>query len=204
MNKQKTTQHSKIYFILLLTLGLVIILESVWAVNTLKVKEKLSQTPPPIQKIIPSPEVKRGTMEIVLEENQKVVPGKDIKAKLIFNSPDQPVAGVDAILTFDPKAISLVKVSGNSEIFNQIITNTQKQKEGRIKITAYQPKEDNVGTQVLASLTLRLLENKPATLGIEFLGPDVVTDSNLVSQKTQKDILGKVQSLNLVPGEVSR
>jgi hypothetical protein len=48
-------------------------------------------------------------------------------------------------------------------------------------------------------LTLRLLEKQPATLELEFLGPDVVTDSNLVSQKTQKDILGKVQGLKLNP-----
>jgi len=198
MKKQKTAQHSKIYFILLLALGMVIIFESILIINALKFGEKLPQLPV-VKKIIPPVEVKKGAMEIILEENQKVILGKDIRAKIVFNSPEEAIAGVDAILTFDPKLISIVNISENKEIFSQIIVNTQKQKEGRIKITAYSPIKTLVGEQVLGSLALRLLDKQPATLGIEFLGPDVVTDSNLVSQKTQKDILSKVQSLKLIP-----
>lgn len=196
MRNQKTTQPSKVYFILLLTLGIVIIFESISIINTLRLTESLPQLPV-IKKIIPPTETKKGTMEIKLEENQVVVVNKDLKAKLEFNSPEEEIAGVDAILTFDPKAVSIVNISGNNQIFNQIIINTQKQKEGRVKITAYQPKKELRNSQVFAFLTLRLLQNQPATLGIEFLGPDVVTDSNLVSQQTQKDILSKVQSLKL-------
>jgi len=198
MKKQKTAQHSKIYFILLLALGMVIIFESVLVINALGIREKLVQVPM-VKKIIPQPEVKKGTIKVVLEENQKVVPNKDLKAKIVFDSQDEQIGGVDAILNFDPKLISVVNFSGNKEIFDQIIINTQKQKEGRIKITAYSPTKTLVGEQVLGSLTLRLLEKQPATLGIEFLGPDVFTDSNLVSQKTQKDVLSKVQSLKLTP-----
>lgn len=198
MKEQKTTQHSKIYFILLLTLGMVIIFESVLIINTLGLGEKLPSFPV-IKKIIPPVEVKKGTMKIILEENQKVAPNKNLKAKIVFDSPDEQIGGADVILNFDPKAISIVNISGNKEIFGQIIINTQKQKDGRIKITAYSPTKTLVEEQVLGSLTLRLLEKQPATLELEFLGPDVVTDSNLVSQKTQKDILGKVQGLKLNP-----
>jgi hypothetical protein len=198
MKKQKTTQLSKTYFILLLTLGMVIIFESGLIINTLGVREKLTRAPV-VKKMIPQPQFKKGTMKVTLEKNQKVTPNKDVKAIIEFDSPDEAVAGVDAVLTLDPKAISVVNISGNKEIFDQIIINTQKQKEGRIKITAYSPTKTLVGEQVLGSLTLRLLEKQPAILGIEFLGPDVVTDSNLVSQKTQKDILGRVQGLKLNP-----
>jgi len=199
MKKQKTTQHSKVYFILLLVLGLVIIFESVSIINALKSKEKISQIPSVVQKIIPQTEIKKGTIEVILEENQKVIVGKDIKAKVVFDSPQEAVAGADVILTFDPKLISIVNISESKEIFSQIIVNTQKQKEGKITITAYQPTKILSQKQVLAYLTVRVLQNQPATLTVEFLGPDVVTDSNLISQKTQKDLLGKVQSLNLIP-----
>jgi len=197
--KKERKKLSQIYFILLLTLGVVIIFESVIIVNTLRIREALLQVSPPIQKIIPQPEVKKGKMEIVLEENQKIIPSQNLKAKIIFDSQDELVGGVDAILSFDPKAISIVNVSGNKEIFNQIIINTQKQKEGKIRITAYQPKKNLLQEEALAFLTFRLLKKQSAKLELEFMGPDVITDSNLVSQKSQKDILGKVQSLNLIP-----
>lgn len=200
MKKQIKAQYPKIYFVLLLILGIVIIFESVLIVKTLRFREKTPQLQPPIvKKIIPTIEAKKGSMKVLLEENQKVISNKDLKAKIVFDSQDEQIGGVDAILVFDPKAISVVNISGNKEIFEQIIVNTQKQKEGEIKITAYQPKKEIRNAQVLASLTLRLLQNKPASLKIKFLGPDVSTDSNLIAQKTQKDILENTQSINLIP-----
>lgn len=201
MEKQKPT--TKIYFILLLFLGLIIIWESVLIVNNLLIKERSVQLPeaiPTITTVISksTPEAKRGIIKISLEENQQIVPNATIKAKVELISPDEEIGGADVILIFDPRVISLEKITGNNEIFDQIVVNNQKQKEGRVKITAYQPKIEIKETQTLAFVTFRLLENKPTSLGIEFLGPDAVTDSNLVSQKTQKDILGEVQPLTLI------
>jgi len=199
---KKEVLQPKVYLILLIILGIVIIFEAVSIVNTLNTKEKLSQTLPETPKLISQPKVEKGTMKITLEEDQEILPNKNLKARILFNSPQEAIAGVDAILTFDPKLISIVDLSGNKEVFSQIVINNQKQKEGRIKITAYQPTKILLGEQLLASLTFRLLENKPANLEIEFLGPEVATDSNLVSQKTQKDILSKVESLKL--GELTK
>ena len=179
MEKKEKFQLSKVYFIPVLALGLIIIFESISIIDTLKVKEKLSQIPAVTRKIISQPtEVKKGTMGITLEENQKIIPNQNLKAKISFNSPVEEVGGVDVILTFDPKLISIIDISGNKKIFQQIIINTQKQKEGQIKITAYQPLSPLLGERVLAFLTLRLLKNQPTVLEIEFLGADVVTDSN--------------------------
>jgi hypothetical protein len=54
-----------------------------------------------------------------------------------------------------------------------------------------------MGEETLASLTFQLLKETPTSIKIKFLGPEVVTDSNLVSQTTQKDILREVENLNL-------
>lgn len=197
--KKEEKKLSKIYFIILLTLGLVIIFESVTIVNTLKIRESLLQFSPAILKATPQFEIKKGKMEILLEENQKITPHQNLKAKIIFDPQGEPVGGIDAILSFDPKILSIINISPNKEIFSQIIINNQKQKEGRIKITAYQPTKNLTQEEKLASITFRLLQNQSTRLELEFLGTDVVTDSNLVSQKSQKDILGKVTSLNLLP-----
>jgi len=193
-----------LYFILLLILGLVIIFEAVSVANILGIKQRLSQISQ-TSKIIPKPvevrppEIKKGIMKITLEKNQKIIPKTNLYAQIIFNSFQEPIGGIDAILTFDPKLVSVVNITENKEIFGQIIINKQKEKEGVIKITAYQPTKTLQEEQTLALLTLRLLENKPAVLKIDFKGPDVVTDSNLVSQETQKDILRSVQFLSLTP-----
>jgi hypothetical protein len=199
---KKILPFSSLYFILLLGLGLVIIFESIFIVNSLSAigkKTRLSTTGKPPTPLSPQTEIKEGVIKITLKENQKIVPNKDIDAIISFNSPKEAIAGVDVILNFDPKLISFENISENKKIFDQIIVNTQKQKEGRIKITAYQPKSILKGEQVLANLTFKLLEKNQAGIKIEFLGPDVVTDSNLVSQANQKDILGKVESLILIP-----
>jgi len=199
IQEKKEIFQPKLYLILLITLGIVIIFEAVSIVNLLNTKEKLSPTSSGVSKVVSQPEVKKGTMRIILEENQKIIPNQNLKAKIVFDSPTEEIGGADAILTFDPELVSITDLSGNKKIFQQIIINTKKQKEGQIKITAYQPLETLLGEQTLAFLTLRLLKNQPTVLEIEFLGADVVTDSNLVSQKNQRDILGKTQSLNLIP-----
>jgi len=197
-NKQdkKDCLQSKSHLIPLIILGIVVIFEAVFIVNTLNTKEKLSQ-PSETFKTTSQPKVEKETMKIVLEEDQKILLNKNLRARIIFNSPQEAIAGVDAILTFDPKLISIIDLSGNREIFSQIIINDQKQKEGKIKITAYQPSQVLKGEKTLAYLTFKLLEKSPASIEIKFLGPGVVTDSNLVSQTTQKDILTRVENLNL-------
>jgi len=192
----------KVYFLSILVLGLVIIFDIVSLINVLDTQKYLSKSATP-NPVIPTPAKKReiikeeGTIKIILEENQKIVSKKNLNAKIIFNSPHQPIGGMDVILNFDPKIVSVVDISENKKIFRQIITNTQKQKEGEIKITAYQPTGVLMGEETLASLTFQLLKETPTSIKIKFLGPEVVTDSNLVSQTTQKDILREVENLNL-------
>jgi hypothetical protein len=187
-----------IYFLLVVFLGLVIIFEAVSLINVLSVKQKVStsSTYNPVT-YQPEKQTEKGIIKIVLEENQKIIPQKNLKAKIIFNSYDQSVGGVDLILNFNPKLVSVVDVSSNKDIFKQIIVNTQKQKEGEIKITAYQPIKVLKGEQNFAFLTFQVLKESPASIKIKFLGENVVTDSNLVSLLTQKDILTEVEDLDL-------
>jgi len=205
--KKQTKQSRKIlpstiYFLFVLVLGMVIIFETVSLINILSIKQKIptsttSLSPASYQPEIQPEKTKRGLIKIVLEENQKIIPKKNLKAKIIFNSYEEPVGGVDLILTFNPNLISFVDVVGDKDSFEQIIVNIQKQEEGEIKITAYQPKQVLKGEKNLAFLTFKLLENHPTSIKIKFLGPGIVTDSNLVSQITQKDILEEVRDLDL-------
>jgi len=204
MKKQtKEILPSQVYFLVMLLLGLVIIFETISLINVLSLKKYISQSTTPNLPRVISPPVEtqetfnRGSIKLALEENQKVTPKRNLKAKIIFNSYEEPVGGVDLILNFDPNLVSITDIVGNKDIFKQIIINTQKEKEGEIKITAYQPTKILRGEENLGYLTFQLLGNSPTSIKIKFLGLGVVTDSNLVSQTTQKDILREVENLDL-------
>ena len=200
LKKPREISLNKMHFLFMLILGLLIIFEAVSLVNILNVKQKLSTSPKfNLSSLVTQQEKNKegGIIKVVLEENQKVVPKKTLKAKIAFNSYEEPIGGVDIILIFDPKLISIADISGNRNIFKQIIINTQKQKEGEIKITAYQPTQILKGEAILASLSFQLLEKTPTSIAVKFLRPGEIIDSNLVSQTTQKDILEKIENLNL-------
>lgn len=198
MESNKTTPQNKNFFLVLIVLAVVVILEVIVVVAKLK-EEKVSDLPKAVKNVLPTTKSKKGSLEFVLDPGQVIKVGQDVKAQLFFESPEEPIAGVDTILTFDPQLMSVVDITGNKDLFEQLIVNRQEQQTGRLKITAYLPKKTLLGRYILANVVVRLLKNQPAVLDIEFLGPDRVTDSNLVSQKTQLDILGSVFSLKLTP-----
>lgn len=200
--KRAQTDFSFIYFLLVCLLGLVVLGESLIIINL--VSQKPAAPVPesrPLVKVTPSPSktMGGGSMSLVLLDKGEVVVGKDLRAQLIFNSPSTPVGGVDAILTFDPKLIAVKTISPNTNLFVQIPVNRNLEKQGRIKITAYQPKKVLLGSSVLATLTLRLLKNEQGELALEFVGVGNKKDSNLISQTDPQDILKSVMSLSLEP-----
>ncbi len=198
MDNEKTTPQNKNFFLILIILAVVIVLEIIVVISKTR-EEKVSELPKAVKNVIPVAKGKKGSLEFALDSNQVVKAGQNVKAQLFFESPAEPIAGVDVVLTFDPQLISVVDIVGNKDLFEQLIVNHQEQQTGRLKITAYLPKKTLLGKYSLASFTVRPLKDQPAVLDIEFLGPDRITDSNLVSQKTQLDILGSVLSLKLTP-----
>lgn len=190
---------SRFYFSLFLLLGTIIIFELVSLVNKLnltKMFDKLSLDRGSTFSISNS-RTKGGIIKIVLASSQTVIPNRDIKAKIIFNSFQEPISGLDVILSFDPNLISLVDISGNKEIFQEILVNDRT--SGSLKITAYNPLKPLKGEQVLSFLTLRLLKNQTATINLKFEKEGETKDTNLISQITQNDILQEVEPLVLTP-----
>lgn len=193
MNENLIEQKNKLFFILLILLTIFLMGESVLVIYKMKGEET----------IIPSASFDKtqAFLKIDLEKDQLVKLNKNLKAQITLSSTNEAINGADVILRFDPKLISIIDIVGNHDVFKQIIVNQQQQKEGRIKITAYSPLKTIQGKYVLASLTLRLLENRSATLGFEFLGPGQPRDSGLISHKSQQDILQQVYPLILEPGK---
>lgn len=118
------------------------------------------------------------------------------QVKLIFDSGNQSISGLDAILIFDPKIINLETITENKQLFNQIVINKQRQTLGQIRITAYLPKTMLVGRQILADFSYQNLKNQSTQITCQFNKIGDTADSNLLDQsQPPKDLLGEVRPL---------
>jgi hypothetical protein len=186
MNNRKDI--SFIYFIIVCLLAMVVLLESLVLIR--------HGQPVRTANIQPTPTIAKkqlGSMELVsLSETQ---------VKLVFNSPEIPIGGVDAIILFDPKVLKIVNITPIKNLFNQFVTNDTQATTGLIKITAYYPQKQLTGTQIVAILDIQYLKKIPTSLALEFKGAQLPADSNLTSQIDQQDVLGTVKPLMLNPGQ---
>lgn len=203
---QGKKEQNFIYFLLVCLLGLVIIGESLMIIKLLS--QKTINTPPAevVSTVTPTSAPTNqttGTMVMKLVGSSEVVVGKDLKALLVIDSYQTAVAGVDAIISFDPKLISVKTVTQNGDLFPTFMVNKQQEKQGRIKITAINSASPFKGMVELASIDFVLLKNSSAEVGIEFRGVGNTADSNLISAANQTDILSKVTPLVVEP-ELSR
>lgn len=195
---------SFLYFLAICLLALVVMMESVSLLGYFPSRQKLtSVSRPPSEAIVPTqPKRLPGFMSIILAGEQKIIPNKTIKTQLIFASANTPIAGVDAIIRFDPKLVMVEQITPNKKVFDQILINRQQEKEGRIKITAYSPGEISqlIGPMTLAFMDLKLFKNAPTLVELEFEEVGNLGDSNLIPEGFPfEDLLGEVYPLFLEP-----
>ncbi len=190
-------QVIKLNFVFLVILSLVVIVESIYIIYIIGrstpagfLSEKDSG-----EKITKIP---GGKINLILEKGQIVKAGINLNAQLKFST-GEPIVSTDVILEFNPQLIAISRITGNENIFEQILINQEKTTDGKIKITTYLPKKTIKGEEVLATINFRLLRQEPTEIKIAFLGVNHTTDSNLVSQATLTDILTEVESLQLKP-----
>lgn len=160
---------------IILSLLALFLFVSGWAIflESLTTKEKLSPAP--------KTEKKRSGRALI-------VPLKEGRGQVVFDSGNTAVAGVDMIIRYDPQSIKIGGLSLNRELFAQIGQTSQ---EGKIKITGFLPKKMITGRQELAVFDYRLLTDQPAVLGLEFSQGET-NDSNLIAWQNGQDILGEV------------
>lgn len=185
----------KLTFVLLISLALIVIVESVYIIEQLTPSSIL---PGVIQRTVSPLKTPSGTMSLRLSEDQTVKVGAELDTQLMLTV-EEPIASADVVLEFNPQLVSISRITGNKNLFEQILINQQKETEGIIKITAYLPKKTIKGEETLATISFQLLQNQPTEIKISYLGVDETIDSNLVSQATLTDILSQVENLELRP-----
>lgn len=177
-------------------LGLIILIELLFAVWVLKAPLP-SPTPPSAS--LPIRPKERGEIQLLSSKKNYQV-GEMIPLTIRVSTGGQPTFGTDLILRFDPKILeassSAIK-PGN--IYSEYPLVNVNPKNGIISISGItrvgQTGFEGVG--VLATLNLKAKKAGVTTLSVDFK-PGSTADSNIIEAKTVKDILRRVQNLELV------
>lgn len=184
-----------------LLIGLAIILELVWAYRYLN-KPQPPQVSPG-NRIIVSPKVTTISQNIIslatdkstLKVGDKVVVSVEIKA-------DKATDGTDLVILYDPKLLSVLansskQVMNIGSLYNDYPVNMADEKAGRISVSGISTQSGGVvpnGT--FGTLTFRAEAPGNATVSLGFT-PGSTTDTNMIETRTAKDILAKVDNLDI-------
>lgn len=114
----KKPQSSLIYLYLLIILTVIIIWESFYILNKFKVLPQSKTFSPQEFRDKDQYLPKNGKIKVVLEENQKIEINKDLRAKIIFESPDEAIGGLDVILFYLILKLFLSKKLKKTRIFS--------------------------------------------------------------------------------------
>lgn len=181
----------KIIFIIL---GIVILIEVVYAVKTLTAPSPTPPSPsqPAVVKQPLSPRISLTSSKL----NYAV--GETIPVIVMVNTGGKSVDGVDLIIRFNPQVLEVAPGGlSKGKIFSEYLLLSQDDKTGLISISGVSGvKESFIGQGEFALLTLKAKLPGKTTLAVDFQ-KGTTTASNLVESATSKNILESVDNLEL-------
>lgn len=177
-----------------IALGVVIVLEIIWAGLTI-----FRPTPSSTPQI---PAVKPKTTTISLETPKKEVKKGEKFTVNIRISSEKQADGADLIITYDPKMILLETTPAGqpvivSTLFSDYPSNVLDTNLGRVTVSGITSQSGGVKADGLfGSLTFVAKTSGTSSISLEF-SPNQTTDSNVIESGTGQDVLEKVNNLEL-------
>lgn len=181
----------KIIFIIL---GVVILIEVVFAVKALTAPFPTPSSPPQ-SAVAKQPSDARISLT---STRLNYAVGEIIKVVVAVNTGGRLIDGVDLIVRFNPQVLEIAPGGlSKGKIFSEYPLLSQDDKTGLISISGVSGvKESFTGQGEFAILTLKAKLPGRTTLAIDFQ-KGTTTTSNLVESATSKNILGNVDNLEL-------
>ncbi|MDO8573848.1 MAG: cohesin domain-containing protein [Candidatus Daviesbacteria bacterium] len=195
LNKQFSGKTKKFFTgpkIIFLILGLVLLIEVIYAVRVLT-----SNSPPPLpQKTTVQPPV--GKISLNAPKTSYKI-NEAVPVSVLIDTAGYAVGGVDLIVRFDPKILE-ASVSGlvKGTILEEYPAMSVDSVKGLISISGISSTQNGfTGKGQFATLNLRAKASGKTSLTIDFNGKGQTADSNLVESATSKDILETVNNLEV-------
>lgn len=181
----------KIIFIIL---GIIILVEVVYAIRVLA-----TPVPPPSQPV-PEKIVEKTAGKISLNvPKTSLAVNEAVPVSVVVDTGGYEVDGVDVVVSFDPKVLEASKAGlVKGEIFDEYPLQSVDASKGLIYISGVNSSKTGFkGTGQFAVINLKAKGAGKASLTIDFVRKGATTDSNLVEMGTSKDILETVDNLEL-------
>lgn len=152
------------------------------------------------QEIIQKVELKEdnpNSMSLVSAGKPKI--GSDFAVNVNFTTDNSKIFGADAVLLFDPEYLEADKDSiEKGDFFNEYPRMTVDEKNGIIKVTAYNSSESTPLNTPLNFFKVNFTAVKTGATQVNFdYLPGATNTTTLVERETSKNILGSVNNLKL-------
>lgn len=194
---QENPKKAKTFFslpkLIFLVLGMILLIEVIYAVRTLNAPVA-APAPQPSQKAIVA---QTGGKISLSTPKTNLRISEAVPVSVIVNTGGHEVDGVDLIVHYDPKVLEATPAGLiKGKIFNEYPLLAVDSNKGLISISGVSTKGNFKGAGVFASLNFRAKALGKASLIIDFKKGST-TASNLVEMSSSKNILEEVNFLEL-------
>ena len=181
---------------ILILLGAVVVAELLWAGWTIsQTNKQINQTPPAVSTPISS-QIGLSSDKTAVKEGEQFTVSANILS-------DQATDGVDLIINYDPKLISVVQVGETNapvilgSLYNDYPINTLDSKAGKITVSGISTQTDGIKPNGLfGSIIFKAESSGQALISLDFEAGSTV-DTNIIEKGTGEDNLEKVNSLEI-------
>ncbi len=193
----KTTSASlpKIVFILL---SIVIVGELIWGAWYILLSPTTTTKKPKNQNLTLSQS--KTTAAISLKTNQtNLKVGDNLNVDVLLSTNDRATTGTDLIIKYDPNFLSL---SNNSftkgSIYDEYLGQTVSNNKGIFRVSGLSVNtSQKITNGIFGSLGFKVLASGNTKVTVDFK-PGASNDSNIIDSKLSKDILDKVDNLEVI------
>lgn len=184
--------------ILLLVLFVLVLIE-VTVVGLVLRAKKGQEKVIPQNVFLPQETANQGVMSFLQLTKPQAI-GEALEMSVFGDTAGKTITGADIVIKFDPTILEVRSIIEEGPLSTFMVKDI-KNDEGKIRISVYKNAEKGEtgfnGKASLAKIIFAFKQAQPATLSFDFQGEGKTADSNLVEEGTAKDILGKVESINL-------
>lgn len=175
-------------------LGIVVIVELIWGLKTLLTP--LPKSPAQVQKVSPI----SGAQIFLLSSKTTYKIGDQIPVTVKISTGGHTTSGTDLILTFDPKVLEVSPTAFNrGKIYNDYPLVSSDSKAGIVRISGVVSTAKGAfgGIGELGVINFKAKASGETALTVDFKRGQT-NDSNVISIKTNEDILEKVSNLSIL------
>lgn len=183
---------------------IVIVAELVWAYKVVQKSSDIFSyvSLPSTKQTSQSESVADGSISLKAPK-QVLKSGEKLTVTAYISSNDRKTDGTDVVINYDPKILSVEiigpekKVMAVSDIYSEYPSNNVGDNDGTLKVSGISNIPDGTAVNGVLGSVIFSAKGKGKTAIVVQYSPGETIESNMVETKTGRDLLGKVENLEV-------